>query len=428
MKSIMHIRKLLGRVKWSVNRFFEVRRARVVANQYARTIERIRNRPSGQHLKVVFLVNETAKWKVQAVCDEMRRRGGYEIVVALTMADCDRRLDDTARKRKMHSNMLFFRGQGFDVVNAFDVNLHCALDLNLFNPDVVFYPHPWALSANQLPSKVAKRAITCYVPYFVPTFGNPGMHLGQPLHKEIFRHFVLNRQWADYYKSLYDKPVYSGEIMGLGHPMIDGLGGATEDPGPDGVVIYAPHWSIPHPKINSFLDLSTFLLNGNVILDYARAHPEIKWAFKPHPSLRTILIQFDIMPVNDIDAYYRSWEEIGEACYTGDYVDLFRRSRALITDCDSFLAEYACTKKPIVHLISPVPNKRQFSPMQALFDTYYKVHDNEELQDALHRIVICREDPNKGRRLDELSKSGLVGVNASKNIVDHIENLLGVRR
>ncbi len=420
------MRNIASSVKHGACRACEVLRTKSLRAKYVRTLSRLRGRPAGVTTKVLFLVNETSKWKVQAICDEMKRRGGYEFLIALTIADVDRSLNDVAKAEKMKESAEFFKARGFNVVVAYNVEAHKATELNQYNPDVVFYPHPWGIPVEQLPAKVANRAVTCYVPYFVPTFGNPGMHLGQPVHKEVLRHFVLNEQWADYYKSLYDKPIYAGEIVGLGHPMLDVLAEASEDSGTDGLVIYAPHWSIPHPKLNSFLDLSTFLDNGRFILEYAKQHPEVKWAFKPHPTLRTTLLHIGVMTEAEVEEYYHAWEEIGEACYDGGYVDLFRRSRAMITDCDSFLAEYACTRKPIIHLISPVPNKRKYSPMQKLFDTYYKVHDNNELVKMLDAVVVGREDPNREIRCAELLKSGLIGTNAAKNIVDHIEGLMGV--
>ena len=406
----------------------EIILAKRLRMKYWLVVRRLKKVLGRRKKKVVFLVNESSKWKTQSLCDEMKRRGGYEVLIALSNADIDWRLPKNKRLVRMTENKMFFEKRGFATVVAYDIECEKAIPLSTFRPDIVFYQHPWGFPEEQMPRNVASYALTCYVPYFVPTLGNPGMHLGQPVHKEVFRHFVLNRQWADYYKSLCDKSVYAGEIVGLGHPMLDGLCVVAEDPGPDGLVIYAPHWSIPHPMLKSFLDLSTFLENGKFILEYAKRHPEIHWAFKPHPTLKVTLVHIGVMSEAEVDSYYREWEGIGEACYSGGYVDLFRRSRALITDCDSFLSEYACTQKPIIHLISQVPNKRTYSPLQPLFDTYYKVHDNRELLDMLESVVVRREDVNRKKRLEELTKSGLVGASAAKNIVDHIEALLGVSR
>ncbi len=63
--------------------------------------------------------------------------------------------------------------------------------------------------------------------------------------------------------------------------------------------------------------------------------------------------------------------------------------------------------------------------MQPLYDTYYKVHDNEELLKVLDEVVVAKRDPKREERLAALEKSGLLGTNAAKNILDHIEDLIG---
>lgn len=419
------MRKILSKLKWMAIGYGEVLLAHKLRMQYRNTVVRLRKYPSDRSIRVLFLVNESSKWKTQSLCDEMRRRGGYEAVIALTNADVDWRESKAKRHERMEGNRSFFKKRGFEVVTSYDIDGERAIPLSKFCPDIVFYQHPWGFPDEQMPRNVASFALTCYVPYFVPTSVSLDMYCHQPLHREVFRHFVTNADFETYYKANIKQSHYAGEVMGLGHTMLDELQPGDCPSNPDGLVIYSPHWSIIHPKLNSFLDLSTFLTNGQLILDYARKHPEVKWAFKPHPTLRITLHNTGAMSDEDIDAYYKGWEEIGEACYTGDYVDLFKRSRVMITDCDSFMSEYPCTRNPIIHLVSPVPNKRKFSPMQPLYDTYYKVHDNEELLRVLDEVVVAKRDPKREARLAALEKSGLLGTNAAKNILDHIEDLIG---
>ena len=418
---------MVGNILGRLHRCLEIVRTKITKYEYAKTIERLRSRAVKGPIRVLFLVNESSKWKCQAVCDEMFRRG-YKLTIGLTVADPEANKSVDIQLKKMDETERFFIGRGFCVKRVFDIKKRKPIDIRSLHPDVVFYPHPWSIHKKQLPAQCASFAITCYIPYFVPTFGNPGMHLGQAVHKEIFAHFVLNKEWEHYYRQIYDKLVYAGEIIGLGHPMIDDLikNKVDEKHDEDGVVIYAPHWSVPGKALNSFLDLSTFMINGKIILDYAQRHPDVKWAFKPHPTLRNVLWKYGFMTRAEVDEYYGEWEKIAEACYTGNYVDLFRRSRAIITDCDSFLIEYACTKKPIIHLISPVPNKRKYSPSQALFDTYYKVHDNLELLKVLDDVVVGRCDKNRDARLTALDKSGLLKSSAANSIVGYIENVLKI--
>lgn len=411
----------MSRAKAGLYRSCEAIGAHRTRSFYSKVIERLRRSEPVHPIKVIFLVNESSKWKVQSVYDEMKSSGRYELLVALTMADIDRDLDSKALEAKFSENERFFSARGIRTVRVYDVVSMKPLSLEALKPDIVFYPHPWGLPGIHMPGILARQALTCYVPYFVPTFGNPEMHCFQPVHKQVFRHFVLNEDWEQYYRSAIQKSLYAGEIVGIGHPMLDAFRNMpTRNNGP---VIYAPHWSIPNDKFDTFLNLSTFLLNGQKILAYAKSHPEIKWAFKPHPTLRSTILKIGAMTEVEIDAYYKEWERIGEACYTGDYVELFARSRALVTDCDSFLSEYPCTGKPIIHLISPVKSRRTFSPMQALFNSYYQVHDDRELEFWFRVILEEGDDPYRSRREAALKASGLVGHSAAKAIVEHLEAL-----
>ena len=427
-KCITLARKPLSWIKYVVLSAFAMLKAKNLRYKYRNVLKRIRKYPKNRKIRVLFLVNESSKWKTQSLCDEMVMRGGYEIIIALSNADIDWKIDDAARRCRMDENRRFFEERGLHVVEAYDIATHKARELSKFSPDIVFYQHPWSFPEVQMPRHVASFALTCYVPYFIPTSVGLDMHCRQPLHRELFRHFVLNDGFVDYFLDNIKISHYAGEILGLGHTMIDELQPHDKDDDSEGPVIYSPHWSINHPKLHSFVDLSTFLTNGQFILDYARRHPEIKWAFKPHPTLMVTLHNTGAMSDAEIDAYYKGWEEIGEACYTGDYVELFRRSRAMITDCDSFRVEYACLGKPIVHLVSSIPNKRTFTPFEFLFDTYYKVHNNDELVKVLDEIVVKREDPKRDERLSALKTSGLLGVNAAKNILDHLEKLMEIER
>ena len=81
-------------------------------------------------------------------------------------------------------------------------------------------------------------------------------------------------------------------------------------------VIYAPHWSIDDNRTN----YATFEWNGKYILEYAKKHPEIKWIFKPHPSLKLRLETQKIMTNEEIEILIPSGTAIQNArtSYLGD--------------------------------------------------------------------------------------------------------------
>ena len=88
------------------------------------------------------------------------------------------------------------------------------------------------------------------------------------------------------------------------------------------------------------------------MLELAKAHKELNWVFRPHPLLYNFAITSGFMRQQDIDRYYDEWKSFAEYSVGGDYIDLFKRSYAMITDCGSFLTEYFVSENPVIHLVS----------------------------------------------------------------------------
>lgn len=161
------------------------------------------------------------------------------------------------------------------------------------------------------------------------------------------------------------------------------------------------------------------------MLDLARKHPELNWAFKPHPTLRHTLLTVCGWAPEVVDSYYRGWEEVGEACYDANYVGLFADSIALITDCDSFLVEYACFGNPIIHLVSPNCKYKPHAISEKLFGTYYQARDWQELEGHFKRVVLGGDDYKRNYRLAAIREMNLMGNNAARSILDYMDGLLG---
>ena len=179
-------------------------------------------------------------------------------------------------------------------------------------------------------------------------------------------------------------------------------------------VIYAPHHSI----VATTLYYSTFPWSGKYILEWAKFHPEFKWVFKPHPRLKTSLVQSKIMSEEEIEEYYNEWEKIG-TYQNDDYFDIFMNSKCLITDCGSFLTEYLPTEQPVIHLRNPKA-QHYTATNKLIMDSYYKAYNTIELEEWLDRILIKQEDPKKSERLDIL-KTLDIKTSASNKIIDEIK-------
>lgn len=394
-----------------------------VRKHYAEHLNNIRSRVSPE-IKVLFLVSHTTKWKCETVFRAMTQSNIFNCTIAISCSEDDLNISVQERELKLLHLRAFFEGCGHPTVLAWDCEHDRPRSLSEFSPNVVFYQHPWYWPAGQTVDEVAHFALTCYIPYFVTVYANPTAHVLTQFHQELFVHFVVNDSLADYYRQSANKGhSLAGTIEGLGHPMIDDLLSAKID-APGDIVIYAPHWSVVHPNNAEKTNFSTFLTTGEALLAYAQRHIETRWAFRPHPLLRTTLIKFGIWSKEKVDAYWQAWKQIGILSVEGSYSDLFRLSFALITDCDSFLAEYACSRKPIIYLVGPGRSKRNFSPYGNLFKTYYQATNFRQLEPLLATIIEHRQDPLRDQRLKALMASGLDSSGATRRIVDWLKRTL----
>lgn len=412
------------RLDWLLQLVSKLRTARevpVVRRNYGETLARIRTKVRAGKVRVLFLSSDCSKWKVQSLYDRLKASDRFEPKVALSIYGWH---DDlAAAEARLERNKEFFAVRGMSAVCVYDRKIHKAVSLKAFDPDVVFYDQPWDILPDHDPAVVSSFALTCYVPYMTPNLAIVDEDCAMGFHRKVFRHFILSEGWAELCRNVRGKRSAAGEIVAVGHPMLDELNRVSGSPDGD-LVIYAPHWSFPHEDNPNFLGLSTFLWTGRTMLDYARKHPEIKWAFKPHPVLKGALIKSGVMTESEVDAYYGAWEKIGESCYTGDYPELFGRSRAMITDCASFLTEYASTGKPLVRLISSQAKLHPCELSERLYSTYYQVRKIEELEPVLDDLLAKGNDPNREARQAAAKAMNLTGTDAAGNIIRHLEELI----
>ena len=370
------------------------------------------------HYKVLFLINEISKWKMQSLYDLMDSSEHFEPVIALTISDFQKKLTKEKQVEILRANYEYFNQKGMKCVYAYDFNKFKPKSLEEFQPQIVFYQQPWEIAECQMPFAVSEFALTCYVPYYVQNYGNFRMEADKELHKSVWKYYILNKDWEALFNDHMTDNI--SKITGLGHPMLDVFYKNKEYTGTKDYVIYAPHWSIEHEKNYNTENYSTFLKNGKEILEYAKKHPEINWVFKPHPTLKYTLLRTGVMNEEEVKNYYMSWEEIADSCYNSDYPKLFLESKALITDCGSFLTEYFCTGKPIIHLISSTCKNHPMLPSKKYFDTFYQVHNLDEMYKCFEEIIIKDNDIKKPERLNMLKQCGFTDNYAAGNILEDL--------
>lgn len=416
--------QLITKVKSLLTPIYYSLRALYLRFCYRNTLAKLKKEFGKRELRIGFLVSEISKWKGQTLYDLLEKTQGFfpEILVYPYLL-IDKDDIDGALREKLN----YFKLNNMNVRSIWNEKDHnCCSDLNV---DVAFYQQPWDIPPAPRCQDIAKNSLTFYYPYFLVNNFDKHLELELQLHYCVFRYVLLNNKQVELYKPFLKRSYYAGKMVGLGHPIIDVFYLNKHYKGTKGYVIYAPHFSIQcnnseEPELPYYS--STFLENGKLILEYAIKHPEINWVFKPHPRLRRELIKSNSWTEDEVNAYYKGWEEVGLACYNSHYTKLFLEAKAMITDCSSFLTEFAITEKPIIRLI-PNDGKTLLPPnpvLSELYDSYYKVYNNDELIPMLDSIVLMNEDPMKEKRTSLVKEVGLTDNYAAQNIVNYINTLL----
>lgn len=393
--------------------------------RYRKVLRRIRRYPHTRKIRVLFLVMDAAKWKAQSLYETMRADGRFHPVMALTTYKDDLAFDAGRAIRKIDIDGEFYRKLGNECVEVFDRETLRGLPLSLFSPDIVFFQGPGSFLDGQYVFTVSKYALCCYIPYSIETVEMMAVHKLPYFHEQLFLQIAPTEADARYIRESYPQWRRAGSVEGLGHTVFDEYVRCRDDGegGDSNRVIYAPHFSFPVGGKDRAVTLSTFLTTGKPILDYARKHPEMNWLFKPHPLLRRELEETRVWTKAEIDAYYSEWDRIGGSWDLGDYIRLFLRSKALITDCSSFLVEYAMTGKPIIRLMDDTIRARMRSAYEPLFSTYYSVRTLSEMMSAFSSVLERGEDPKREARRKTLAELGLTdGQTSAAKIMGYLKD------
>ncbi len=380
---------------------FFLYRVAACKKRYARILARLH---TARQFKVVFLSAGPAKWKCQSVHDEMVRSGMFEPIVLC-----------------MDGERSFYEGMGCKCTNE------SPCDLNI---DIAIYQDPWSPLAEKYPVwQVSRNALCCYIPYSIESIsqGNRSerfdYHHLADFHSLMFACFQWSESYARHYRQVQFPWEWAGSVLGFGHPSLDlynSKGGLAGE-----YVIYAPHFSFEYNGIMPISSIGTFPWSGRAVLEYAKAHPEQKWLFKPHPKLRSRLVEIGFMTEAEVDLYYKEWEKTGAVCYDGNYARWFMGSKAMVTDSNSFLLEYMAVGKPLLHLVPQKTNMKACAEAESVFKTFYAARDVEEMTAWLKTVVEDGQDPRGDERRDAARSAAVLDNHAGKRIVDWLLALKG---
>lgn len=406
----------IGKILGFGERFFYNKKIKQNLNYIKRNQKKVKAKLKGKtHLNVAFYVYDSAKWKCQSVYDLMTKDERFTPCVFVTKCNAPENNFNNQTINDIKKTYEFFKSKDMNVKYAYDLENDKFIPFEKMSPkpDIIIYQHPWYVETTQGPVVCSKFALTYYVPYYISDIDNP-IEYDLRFHRYIYRYYVpdeiIRRNYAP---NMYDK---GEKLIVAGHPQLDFYLN-NKNQNKRKYVIYAPHWTV----CGDNLRYSTFDWNGYKILEFAEKHPELNWVFKPHPCLYNFLFMSGYMTKDDADEYYKRWHDVGIVCEDGDYMQLFQNSIAMITDCGSFLTEYFFTKQPCIHLVSQYFKGNE--SVKRICETYYNVHNADEMNKFFEEVLIYKNDPKKQERLALLKK--LNYPNSAEFIVENIlKNLL----
>ncbi len=365
-------------------------------------------RNNKRKLKIAFLVNENEKWCCQSLYDKLKQSKHFTPVIFLTSSTDFKKEDIIERYNK---NIEFFNKNCNDVQVVYNNETKQFEDFRKYNPDIVFYQQHWGIAKNQNLYSTSKFALSIYIPYSFVDCYELREKYRYSFYYLLFREYISHELVIkEYKKNGYKR----NNLKVSGYTKLEKYSGKNNYE--KKYVIYAPH----HSFAKDSLKLGTFSWNGMFILEYAKKHREFNWIFKPHPLCKDTLESTGVFKnMDDINSYYDEWAKIGFVYDKGNYIDLFKQAKCLITDCGSFLIEFLPTESPVINLkrkdsvyISDITNE--------IIKTYYQAYSLEELKQYFNDILENNNDPKKEERLNLIKKLNLVR-NASDNIINDLE-------
>lgn len=373
---------------------FKVNMLPTICDNYTRIEKEVRQKAKKQKLKVAFLISETEKWQYQTLYEGMEKSTNFEpfiVVVPINYKNKD--------IQRLHETYRFFKTQKHNVFYGYDIERKKYIPLEEFKADIVFYQQPWGISPIQHILPVSKFALTAYCPYAIveneQVFDDACLFFDA-----LWRHYVADETAR---QALKNKNFRIENIIITGHPKMDWaldiVSKEQKKKHPQKTIIYAPH----HSFSKNGLQWATFEWSGQKLLELNKRYPQYMWILKPHPLFQKMLIKEGIMTEDAFKKYCQSWQEHGKIVTGGNYFELFGQSDLLITDCGSFLAEYALTQKPVIRLIAQ--NAYPQHPYnEKLSQNYYKVYDSSSIEQVFQEVVLNGNDFLKEKREADFQK------------------------
>ena len=379
----------------------------------------------GGQVRVAFVAMSVSMWRYQHLYELMCQDSRFAPTIILSPS-----IDYTLEQQDRDVRGL---REYFDhhQIKYIDWNASNPYDMKSeLDPDLVFYPQPYEHLLIPLHdcTQFYDRLI-CYYPYaFWTSTGKWSYDFH--FHNLAWRlYYSTNLHLAEAQKIACN---HGRNVHVVGYPNADDfLKMQHRDKWklqPDGKarkrLIWAPHYSIL-PEFG-LVPRSNFLEMAEPMLEIARKHSEqLQIAFKPHPRLLTELYAHPDWGKSRTDAYYAEWENgFNTQLETGEFVDLFMTSDAMLHDSGSFAVEYHYSQKPVMFVSKDMDSilATQSDFGKLVYSLHYLGQTMNDIHAFVSNTVLHGDDPMLDQRHDFFNRYLLPPNNKSvaQNTLDDL--------
>ena len=383
---------------------------------------------------IAFIVINIPMWKYQPLYDLLKKNKRFKLYVVLSPSV---KYSFEERCRDVQLMRDYFSKRGMDYVD-WDIEHHKdPVDIKKeIYPDILFYTQPGVRVFTKLHSfRHFHDKLLCYTFYGYITTDNKHFYDREFLNIawKLYYPMEIQRKMAKKYAERKDANVvvsgyseYDRFVTGPFHNVWKSNNPHVKK------IIWAPHFTITKSLIEGFAPRSNFLWMADLMINIAEQYKDqLQIAFKPHPRLLTELYNHPEWGKAKADEYYKKWEDLSNGqLETGDFINLFYYSDAMIHDSDSFVIDYLYFNKPEMFITKNINIQKQEADELSglIYDNIYVGSTKEDIIAFIEKVVLAGND-YKAKACQKIVEDYLLPPNgklASQNMYDDLCKSLGV--
>jgi len=316
---------------------------------------------------------------------------------------------------------------GSYVISGYDLDTGSSIDYS-DQLDLIYVTCPYEvmlLPEYQAEYLITKSILPFHVPYSLFTSNHTLNVYSTNTYNTFWKIFIDSNITLKY--AISHHIINCQNLVVTGYPKLDSLYEIKKNYRIRKKVIFAFSFAI---KEHEGYPAGSFLHYARFITKLPTLFPEIDFVFRPHPLLKFSLMQE--WGEGRTEKYFKTLLSHKNITLSteGDYSSLFMNSDALIHDCESFLAGYLYTFKPVLSIHQKSNIDTIFSEFgKKCFECHYYAKSFEEIINFIQNTVINGVDPLKEKR-EKFAKEHLMVnyPNAGKAIVEYIKDELNIKK